>query len=151
MTTLNPAHVAAEDALPPLSLPSKVKLTGEIFVTYVRARWWLRKRTLPDALDLLRGAALAHATPVPSSAAYPHIEDRLAHAVGRTLSALPSDSRCLVRSLVLSSLLAKRGIPSSLVIAVSSEPSFAAHAWVERDGVALLPPGDDGFKRILEI
>jgi hypothetical protein len=147
--TLNPAHITLGEALPPLRQRTKVKLAGEILVTYARARWWLRTRTLPEALDLLRGAPLARATP--AGAPLLQLEDRLAHSVVRTLSALPSDSRCLVRSLVLSSVLARRGIASTLVIAVNSEPSFAAHAWVERDGVALLPPGNDGFKRILEI
>ena len=137
------------DAQGRLRLRTKLKLAPEILVTYVRARWWMRTRTLPDALELLR-APLAGA-PAPGGATVPDMEQRLSHAVVRTLSALPSDSRCLVRSLVLSSVLAKRGIPSTLVIGVSSEPSFAAHAWVERDGLALLPIGDDGFKRILEI
>lgn len=137
------------DAQGRLRLRTKLKLAPEILVTYVRARWWMRTRTLPDALELLR-APLAGA-PARNGATVRDMEQRLSHAVVRTLSALPSDSRCLVRSLVLSSVLARRGIPSTLVIGVSSEPSFAAHAWVERDGLALLPEGDDGFKRILEI
>jgi Transglutaminase-like superfamily len=143
--------LAREAAAGPLRLRTKVKLTGEILVTYVRARWWLRTKTLPEALELLRGAPLARVAPADADATLPHMEDRLSHAVVRTLSALPSDSRCLVRSLVLSSVLARRGVRSTLVIAVNSEPSFAAHAWVERDGLALLPEGDGGFKRILEI
>jgi hypothetical protein len=148
VVTLHPAHSPPADARTPLGPKIKLKLAGEILVTYARVRWWLRMRTLPEALELLRRAPLARATPV--GTAFPYIEQRLAHAVGRTLGPLPSDSRCLVRSLVLSSLLARRGISSTLVIGVNSDPSFAAHAWVERDGVALLPQGD-GFKRILEI
>ena len=33
---------------------------------------------------------------------------------------------------------------TNVIIGVKSEPSFSAHAWVESDGVALLPPGDYG-------
>jgi hypothetical protein len=84
----------------------------------------------------------------------PHAERagvRLGQAVGRTLRHLPFDSRCLMRSLVLTSLLARRSIDSSLVIAVQAEPGFRAHAWVERRGVPLLPPVGPPFRRIVEI
>jgi hypothetical protein len=76
---------------------------------------------------------------------------RLGHAVGRTLAPLPTDDRCLWRALVLSALLAKRGIDSSLVIGVRTQPSFLAHAWVERDGVPLIDPGGSAFGRLLEL
>jgi hypothetical protein len=51
---------------------------------------------------------------------------------------------------VLTRLLASRGIRSSLVIGVRSEPEFEAHAWVECAGIALLPPGDDSYGRLVE-
>ena len=50
---------------------------------------------------------------------------RLGRAIGRTLSILPFDSRCLVRSLVLAELLARRGIDSRVVIGVSQGPASA--------------------------
>ncbi len=54
-----------------------------------------------------------------------------------------------MRSLVLTAMLARRGIPSSVVIGVRPEPEFAAHAWVESDGAAVLPPGRYG--RVVEV
>ncbi|MDQ3569707.1 MAG: lasso peptide biosynthesis B2 protein [Actinomycetota bacterium] len=76
---------------------------------------------------------------------------RLGRAVSRTLRLLPTDSRCLVRSLVLTALLARRGLSSLLVIGVRSDPEFAAHAWVEHAGRPLLPPGEETFQRLLEL
>ena len=61
---------------------------------------------------------------------------------------MPFDSRCLVRSLVLTSMLDRRGIRSRLVIGVSVEPSFSAHAWVECDGRPLLPPLDEANRLV---
>jgi hypothetical protein len=64
---------------------------------------------------------------------------------------LPTDTRCLTRSLVLSRLLARRAIPSTLVIGVRSEPSFLAHAWVEHGGSAVLPTNRDVYQRLAEL
>ena len=74
---------------------------------------------------------------------------RLGFVVAKVLGPLPFDSRCLMRSLVLTAMLARRGIPSAVVIGVEPEPEFAAHAWVEADGVAVLPPGRYG--RVVEV
>ena len=79
----------------------------------------------------------------------PQVGLRLGTAVQKMLGVLPFDSRCLVRSLVLKHMLAKRGVPSSLVIGIRNEPTFIAHAWVERDGVPLLPT-DSSFHRLTE-
>jgi hypothetical protein len=56
-----------------------------------------------------------------------------------------------MQSLVLSGLLARRGIDSRLVLAVRPGESFAAHAWVEYDGQPLLEPADDRFGRLVEM
>jgi hypothetical protein len=45
-------------------------------------------------------------------------------------------------------MLARRGIPTSLTISVSSPEDFAAHAWVEWEGQPLLDPGDSGNVRL---
>lgn len=76
---------------------------------------------------------------------------RLGRAVSRTLRLLPTDSRCLVRSLVLTGLLARRGLSSTLVIGVRPEPEFAAHAWVEHAGEPLLQTGEGRYGRLAEI
>ena len=56
-----------------------------------------------------------------------------------------------MRSLVLLSMLEKRGVASTLVIGVRSEPEFAAHAWIEYEGEALLPSGNGQYARMVEI
>ena len=64
---------------------------------------------------------------------------RLRRPVVRTLSALPTDSRCLMRSLVLVGMMARRGAQCELSIGAQTAEGFAAHAWVEYEGVHLLP------------
>jgi len=71
--------------------------------------------------------------------------------VARTLALLPGDTRCLARSLVLTRLLARRGIPAKLVIGARTTPEFLAHAWVECAGHPVLAPGDESFGRLVEL
>ena len=71
--------------------------------------------------------------------------------MARTLRWMPGDTRCLARSLVLTRLLARRGIPAKLVIGARAEPDFLAHAWVECEGEAVLSPGDGSFSRLVEL
>jgi len=129
------------------SAREKLQLALEIVGSYARARWCLWRTDLPRTLEALRSVAPDR------EARWPDAERagvRLGRVVGRTLRYLPFDSRCLMRSLVLTSLLARRGIDSSLVIAVKTEP-FGGHAWVERQHVPLLPPAGPPFLRIVEI
>ncbi len=50
---------------------------------------------------------------------------------------------CLVKSLTLWWLLGRQGIPSQLRVGVRKEGgNFEAHAWVEREGIALNEPED---------
>ena len=133
----------------PLTLGEKISLLREIVVHYVIARRVMRANELPAAAARIRAAATA-VQPV-SPADRPYAAVRLASAVNRVLGRLPTDSRCLVRSLVLTSLLARRGIESSLVIGARPSPTFAAHAWVEMDGRPLLPPGDARMQRLVEL
>jgi hypothetical protein len=69
----------------------------------------------------------------------------------RTLALVPGDTRCLARSLVLTQLLARRGIRSKLVIGTRTAPDFIAHAWVEHHGQPVLSPGDGSFGRLVEL
>jgi hypothetical protein len=128
----------------------KLVLAGEILGTYVRIRWLIRDENAVRAVPQIRGH-------FPARRQFAGTEEerrlaglRLGHTVVRTLSPLPYDSRCLFRSLTLTALLQKRGIPSTVVIAVRPAP-FAAHAWVEHDGRPLLEPGQPGFERIAEL
>jgi hypothetical protein len=63
---------------------------------------------------------------------------------------LPTDSRCLFSSLTVMCMLDRRGIEQTVVIAVRPRP-FSAHAWVEVDGKPVLPDGDPGYERLLEL
>lgn len=127
----------------------KVGLTLEILSTYARVRWLIRRHDLPATIRILRAPARARSS-------LPEVGDdraglRLGHAVGRVLDALPLDSRCLTRALVLTRLLAARGVESSLVIGVTAEPEFGAHAWVERGDTALLPRNGSAFEQLVRL
>lgn len=76
---------------------------------------------------------------------------RLGAAVTRLLTNVPGDTRCLARSLVMTRLLARRGIQAKLVIGARTDPEFLAHAWVEHDGNPVLDPGDSSFGRLVEL
>src|SRR5438874_4069997 len=53
---------------------------------------------------------------------------------------------CLVKSLTLWWLLARQGISSHLRIGIrKKEEKFEAHAWVERDGIALNEPDEHHY------
>ena len=132
-----------------LPLAHKLSLVLELSSSYVLVRWWLRREPVADV------AALARA-PARTAADHPEAETRrlalrLAWVVQRWLGHLPGDTRCLTRSLVLMRLLARRGLESQLVIGVQADDGFAAHAWVEVDGVPLLDPVEFAAGRLVEI
>lgn len=131
-----------------LTRREKARLGLEILRAYARARWLLWRTDLPSTLTALRAGATEQ-TGDPAEAQRAGV--RLGRAAGKAMRHLPFDSRCLMRSLVLTRLLAERGIDSSLVIAVKPESEFLAHAWVERDGVPLLDPAGPRFSRFVEL
>ena len=129
-----------------LSVLGKLALTAEILVAYASASRAVTRRSLPDATAAIAGSAdPARGFEHPYGTGL-----RLGAAVTRVLGALPRDPRCLRKSLVLIALLARRGIPATLVIGVRHDP-FAAHAWVEHEGRPLLPPAAEPFERLLEV
>lgn len=132
-----------------LTVREKIALCGEILAAYGRTRHVLvRYRVLPDALASLRSVEQLRTPEDPTAL---ETGFRLGNAVTRTLAVLPTDSRCLMRSLVMITLLSRRGIAAELVIGVRTEDeTFAAHAWVEYAGRPLLPPGAD-FLRLAEL
>jgi hypothetical protein len=131
-----------------LSRREKARLGLEILRAYARVRWLLWRTDLPSTLAALRAGATEQAGDTTEAQ---RAGVRLGRAVGKAMRPLPFDSRCLMRSLVLTRLLAERGIDSSLVIAVRPESEFLAHAWVERDGVPLLDPAGPPFSRLVEL
>lgn len=118
-----------ETALRPMG---RVGLVVEVVVQYVRVQWLLRTRPLPAVVATLRAKP---ARAVPAS------DRRLVRATLRVLAVLPTDTRCLVRALVVLALLSRRGREAQLVVGVLRDDGFQAHAWLERDGGALLPSG----------
>jgi hypothetical protein len=138
---------SAAPPLPPLRLAARVRLALEVLLVYGRALRWLRRMTLTEM------AAQARAGHPAGSGVHPAQEHQLALRVGAavmaTLRPLPTDKRCLVRSLVTLRMLARRSIPAILVIGVQPGSEFAAHAWVEHDGEPILPRGT--FARLTEL
>ncbi|MDQ3643827.1 MAG: lasso peptide biosynthesis B2 protein [Actinomycetota bacterium] len=124
-------------------------------MTYTRVRWWLWRHEVREVVRRLRdgpvGMQPASPESAPGQAEYESAL-RLGRAASRTLRLLPTDGRCLMRSLVLTGLLARRGISSTLIIGVRPEPEFSAHAWVEHGGRPLLPSGgSDHYGRLAEM
>lgn len=136
---------AASAELRPLTRVEKGRLVAEILHAYTIVRWRMRGPDIRVVIAQLRGHRGGECrTDFP-------LTRRLARAVVLTLRLLPTDNRCLARSLVLDRLLARRSLASVVVIAAQSGREFKAHAWVEHDGVPVLPPGTDGYQRLVEI
>src|SRR6266481_1027953 len=74
------------------------------------------------------------------------VESRVALTTRMVLTAArnsPIPSTCLERSLSLWWLLARQGIATEFRIGVrKDDEKFAAHAWVEREGIAIGEPDD---------
>ena len=133
------------DAGQPTSLRAKYELMREIVRTHRRAQTLLRRRQLATAVEELTAGA-------PKRARDPRdrvTAIRLERAVKRALRLPGLDSRCLMQSLVLQSLLARRGIPTSLAVGARQGPDFAAHAWVEHEGFPL--GSDEGYLPLVRL
>lgn len=135
-------------ALPALTPVGRVRLAAEVLSTYGTVRWHLWRSDLRTTVRALRGRASGSRMVEPSDETHEQ-GSRLSRATTRTLALLPTDSRCLMQSLVLLGLLSRRSIGGVLVVAVKSGPDFKAHAWVEHNQRPLLPSGD--FGRLLEL
>ncbi|MGB0094481.1 MAG: lasso peptide biosynthesis B2 protein [Solirubrobacteraceae bacterium] len=127
-------------------------LAAEILIVYLRVRWLMRRQDIRSVVSTVRVSSPRRPVGVETSS----LEDRLVAvrlgvAVRRTLSVLPTDSRCLVQSLVLSRLLSARAISSTLVVGARPEPRFDAHAWVEHEGLPVLPPQGFDELRLVEM
>ncbi len=131
---------------------SKLLLIAEILFVYAETRRQLERRDVRELTAAVRVRPPRRATGLEHGSLESRlVARRLGNAVDRTLRALPTDSRCLMQSLVLSSMLASRGLTSTVVIGAHSDPEFAAHAWVEHDGRPVLPPLGFYESRLVEI
>jgi hypothetical protein len=132
---------------PRLGPGQRLALGAEIVRAYLAVRRLNSRRKLPAVVVELRQAPVAGDLPLPD----PRVDGiRLGRAVMRALVLTPGGTKCLMRSLVLLRLLARRGVTDAeLIIAVQPGPAVLdAHAWIELAGRALLPPGD-GHERLL--
>lgn len=123
-------------------------LAAEILATYVTVRRLLRHKTLPETVASLRDAPRVVRNEHEATLA---LGRHLAWATVRTITLLPSDSRCLMRSLVLTRLLARRGLHSTFVLSAAPGPQLEAHAWVEHAGEPLLLPADARHQHIVRL
>ena len=141
---------AVREAMKGFPLSAKIALAVEVARLYVLARWLLVRRGLQSAVGALRGGLRAHSAAGSEQLRFVR-GARFGHAVIRVLRVLPADDRCLMRSLVLTGLLARRGVYAKLVIGVRPNPTFAAHAWVEVDGLPVLEANEQEYHRLLEL
>jgi hypothetical protein len=146
---LSASVVSVASIEPRLSQIERARLVAEIAVAYVRVRRALRAAPVDAAVAGLRRQASPPSSP-PVDIRLNEARD-LGNAVRRTLATMPGDTRCLTQALVLTSLLARRGIPAKLVIGARTAPSFLAHAWVEHAGQPVLSAGDGLFDRLVEL
>jgi hypothetical protein len=128
-----------------LGLARRAVLAAEIVATYGTVRRLLWRHTLPETVQALRGSDPLTA-PVDKE-----LGRHLAWATVRTISALPLDSRCLMRSLVLMGVLAHRRMPAAFVLSAAPGPQFEAHAWVEYAGDPLLVPADASHQDLVRL
>ena len=134
-------------AVAPLERPL---LALEVVYMYARVRWLLLRRGPVAAVGVLRGDIPEPAAGEVESTRFRR-DLRFGRAVVKVLRFVPTDSRCLMRSLVLTGMLARRGVYATVVIGVRPGPEFGAHAWVEVGGCALLATGEATFTRLAEI
>jgi Transglutaminase-like superfamily len=113
----------------------RVRLAVEVVATYALVRRLLWRHDIVHVVTALRAGTDDRLEP----AAARRLATRLGRPVMRTLRVLPADSRCLVRSLVVLRMMARRGARCELSIGARSGSEFAAHAWVEHDGEPVLP------------
>ena len=134
----------------------RLRLALEILAAYGHARRALRRAPIDDVVAGLRSRGATPAADIGTTERLGENQAlyearRLGQAVTRLLVLLPGDTRCLIRSLVLTQLLARRGIATTLVIGTRPAPDFLAHAWIEHDGNPVLDPGDGSFGRLVEL
>jgi Transglutaminase-like superfamily len=140
---VSPQHISR------LGPVERTRLAAEILAAYARVRWLLHSRTPTDAVAALRRRTRQETAGGDSNMNL-LLGWRLAHAVNVTLGPLPTDVRCLFRSLTLLTIMERRSLRPTLIIGVRPRP-FAAHAWIELDGQPLLPGADLDHDRLAEI
>jgi hypothetical protein len=114
---------------------ARIAFIAEVLGTYAHVRRLLAGHGITEVVGRLRDGTpdrLDHETAC-------RLAERLYRPVRRTLRPLPFDTRCLMRSLVLLAMLARRGAHCQLVLAAEARQGFAAHAWISHAGRPILP------------
>jgi Transglutaminase-like superfamily len=130
-------RTAEESLLTPgrIGVGLRLRLAAEVAWTYVEVRRLMARHDIVRVVELLRAGSDdrldAHSARV--------LAARLGRPVWRTLAVLPADSRCLVRSLVVLRMMARRGARLDLSIGARPGTQLEAHAWVEHEGQPVLP------------
>lgn len=132
-------------APPRLSRSRRVALALEVLRAYATVRVVVRRGPITQTVATLRR------TNTPDRPDDPALGRHLAWATVKTISLLPADSRCLMRALVLTRVMARRGLRSEFVLSASTASSFEAHAWIEHAGAPLLEPGGDDHQALLRL
>jgi Transglutaminase-like superfamily len=133
--------------LKPISHLGRARLALEVLRTYPAALRELRTNDLNGMVIAARSVRRREARLAPGLER--PLAIRLGRAVTLTTKLLPTDSRCLIQSLVLTRMLTRRSIDNKVVIGVQPGAAFEAHAWVEYEGKPVLPPRN--FHRLHEL
>ncbi len=141
---LAPVHVPPAAALGPVT---RLRLVVEILGAYPRLWRLVRSNDLVAMVAQARLARPGRARVRPEESE--RVALRLGACVERVLAPLPTDSRCLITSLVVLRMLARRSIEARVVIGARTDSGFAAHAWVEHGARPILPVGQ--FTRLVEL
>lgn len=114
--------------------PRRVALLLRVLAYATRASFLLSRMALPAFMDRW----------TPRLGQRPGNPDELVEATDLALL-YAGKRRCLTRSLVLYRLLRQAGQPVEFVMGVRRDPAggIMAHAWLEQDGRATHPYGDD--------
>lgn len=130
----------------------RLRLAGEILMTYVKVRRGLRRKDARSVLRDLRDVPLERRPAAdPTNTEVARRVATLARETVRVMRGVPRDRRRMSQALVLSVLLAQRGVASCVVVAVGDpRERSGAEAWVEVDGRAVLP-GAGGAEARLEV
>lgn len=127
--------------LPPVGqvgLITRVRVVLEILIAYAPLARRLHGNDIAELIALARRPGPRDAV---DEVEQHQVAIRLGKMVLQVLRVLPTDARCLIRSLVLLRLLDRRSIDATLVIGVHTEGEFGAHAWVEQLARPVLPTG----------
>ena len=136
----NPSPELQSMAPVPLSPLAKVTLLLRVWYAAARVSVLLRRHPVGEVAARLGVLTDRSRQPIAL----------LNRAVDRSLRVGSYQPRCLIRSLVLYSLLRSQGDPAELIIGMPVVPSSSdAHSWVELGGQDVGPlPGSRGYSEL---